>query len=101
MSAKVKSIITESEKCFFCSRTPTEEHHCIYGVANRKWSEKYGLKVRLCKKHHRGSEGVHTHRPDLDLKLKQIAQRAFERNHSREEFIQIFGKSYLIDTSEC
>lgn len=98
---KTKSIITDSKKCFFCSRVPAEKHHCLYGVANRKQSDKYGLTVFLCKEHHTGKQGVHTQRPDLDLKLKQIAQRAFERKYSREKFIAVFGKSYLIDHSNC
>jgi hypothetical protein len=32
---------------------------------------------------------------DYDQRLKQIAQVAFEQNHSREEFMRAFGKNYL------
>lgn len=92
----MKSIIDEKKRCFFClSQSALEVHHCIYGVAERKKSEQYGLKVYLCKRHHTGDQGVHTMRPDLDLKLKQLAQRKFEETHSREDWIKEFGKSYL------
>jgi len=38
--------------------------------------------------------GIHFDK-DLDLKVKQMAQEVFEQDHSRDEFRQIFGKSYL------
>ena len=30
-----------------------------------------------------------------NLKLKQAGQQAFERTHTREEFMRIFGRNYL------
>lgn len=74
-----------------------QEHH-IFGGPNRHLSEKFGLKVKLCFKHHgqRGPDDVH--RPDLngysDL-LKQKGQRAFEERYSHEKFMEVFGKNYL------
>ena len=91
----MKSILQSEKECFVCHTTyGLEEHHCIYGSANRKQSELHGLKVWLCAEHHRGNTGVHQDR-ELDLSIKRMAQRMFEENHSRELFIQIFGKSYL------
>ena len=42
-------------------------------------------------------EGVHgKNGHDLDIQLKQDCQRAFERDgHTRNEFRQLVGKSYL------
>ena len=71
-----------------------ECHHVIYGTSNRKNSEKYGLKVWLCHRHHTGDEGVHFNK-DLDLMLKQTAQKEFEKTHTREEFMTIFGRNWL------
>lgn len=72
-----------------------EEHHIFFGIKNRQMSEKYGLKVHLCQYHHRDSkEGVHF-KHEFDLELKRKAQKIFEEKHSREEFINIFGKNYL------
>ena len=91
----MKSILQTEKECFVCKTTyGLEEHHCMYGSANRKQSEKYGLKVWLCHEHHRGNSGVHFNK-ELDLKIKKIAQSTFEREHTREEFRAIFGKSWL------
>lgn len=91
----MKSIIQQNKECFVCKTTyGLEEHHCMYGNANRKQSEKYGLKVWLCPEHHRGNSGVHFNK-ELDLKIKKIAQETFECEHTREEFRAIFGKSWL------
>lgn len=36
----------------------------------------------------------------LDLRLKQDCQRRFEETHSREEFMAIIGRNYLLDEAE-
>lgn len=93
----MKSIIDNERKCLICGTTwNLERHHVFFGTPSRRLSEKHGLWVYLCLKHHRGDYGVHGkygHR--LDLKLKQDAQAIWEQNGTREEFIEIFGKSYL------
>ena len=95
-----KSIIQKHKDwCFVCQIPKAgiiEEHHIFFGAANRKLSEKYGLKVPLCYEHHRGTDGVHgkNGRP-LDMKLKRIAQIRFEEKYPHLSFLQIFGKSYI------
>ncbi len=93
----MKSIINGNWKgtCYLCKRiTGTEEHH-IFGGPNRKLSERYGLKVYLCTHCHRDNKsGAHGSR-EVAEHLKQIGQAAFEENHTREEFIKIFGKNHL------
>ena len=92
----MKSILQNSKECYLCKTTNNiEEHHCLYGIANRKMSERFGLKVYLCSEHHRGKNGVHGGNKYLDIKLKQLAQSKFEKNHTRDDFIKIFGKNYL------
>lgn len=107
----MKSIIQDKKdhQCYICKnflgdhseKRDLEEHHIFEGVANRKLSEKYGLKVYLCRHHHTGDingsrDAVHSKCDnDFDLKLKQIAQVAFEQDHSREEFMRAFGRNYL------
>lgn len=90
----MKSIIQRSKECLVCGTSIVEEHHCFFGSANRKQSDKYGLTVWLCPEHHRGNSGVHFN-PELDLEIKKMAQEAFEREHSRDTFRSIFGKSWL------
>lgn len=95
----MESVMQDEKICYLCGRNGNgdrlESHH-IFPAANRDNSEKYGLKVWLCGEHcHRnGKDAVHRNRK-TDLKLKREAQAKFEENHSREEFIRIFGKNYL------
>ena len=64
------------------------------GVANRKLSEKYGLTVFLCHRHHTGDAGAQYDK-EMNLRLKQDAQNAFERLHGHEAWMEIFRKNYL------
>lgn len=90
----MKSIIQSEKYCFVCGDPHCEDHHIFFGTANRKLSEKYGLKVWLCPKHHRGTrDGVHFDR-EFDLELKRYAQAKFEETYD-EDFQAVFGKSYL------
>lgn len=95
----MKSIIDcKSEQCFNCGANRNvglHEHHIFYGP-NRKNSEKYGLKVKLCYIcHEDAKKGVHGLNKELRERLFRIGQEAFEREHTREEFMTIFGKNYL------
>lgn len=91
----MNSIIQTDKRCFLCHTTENLHDHHVFGAANRKWSEKYGLKIWLCAKHHNMSDqGIHFNKA-LDREVKQIAQREFEDTYSREEFMRIFGKNYL------
>ena len=92
----MKSIIQDKKECIVCGSWNVEEHHLYKGAAKRKLSEEYGLKIWLCPTHHRGTNGVHgKNGHKLDMELKQLGQKAFEWNHTREEFIKIFGRNYL------
>ena len=92
----MKSIISNEQKCYVCGTTLNlHRHHIIHGYAFRKVSEKYGLWVYLCAYHHNMSnEGVHFNR-ELDLHLKQLAQRKFEEVYPEKEFIKELGRNYL------
>lgn len=90
----MKSIITDNPNCYICGDTNTEEHHVMFGTANRKISDKYGLTVRLCPLHHRGNVSPH-HNRELDLILKEIAQTKFETKYSHEKWMELFGRNYL------
>lgn len=95
----MKSVLQKKKECWVCgTELGLHDHHIIFGTANRRKSEKYGLKVWLCPQHHNMSgAGVH-HNRVLDLKLKQMAQRHYEEYiGTREAFIIDFGKSYILD----
>lgn len=91
-----RSIIqTDTDYCFICGRYGTEIHHCLYGSANRKLADKYKLVVGLCHNHHRGGQGVHGGNKELDLFLKQTAQKTFNEFYSDLDFLAVFGRNYL------
>lgn len=74
-----------------------DKHHVIYGIADRKLSEKAGLWVYLCKRHHNEDHGafaVHYNRKVRE-ELCKDAERAFLRDHSFEEWMSKFMKNYL------
>lgn len=91
-----KSIMQEGEpQCYLCGkRINLERHHVMAGTANRKLSEKYGLWVWLDHDCHTGTEGAQYDR-NLNLLLKQEAQKAFEKQYSHELWMDIFRKNYM------
>lgn len=95
----MKSIIQKTRECYFCGSTENLHDHHIFAAANRKASEKHGLKCWICGWHHNlGGNGECVHKcRDMDLLLKRIAQAEFEKEHSRAEFMKLIGKSYLED----
>lgn len=93
----MKSVLQSEKECWVCHTTYNlHDHHVIYGRANRKLSEEYGLKVWLCAEHHNmGNYCVHKDR-ELNLKLRRLAQEYFEEHYgTREDFMRIFGENYL------
>ena len=76
----MKSIIQKDKECYICRSPYVEEHHVFYGSANRSLSERYGLKIYLCPRHHRGSAGVHFN-PKLDRELKEVAEKKFREKY--------------------
>lgn len=62
-----------------------------------RFEQAEGLKVYLCLEHHiSGKEAVHNNAEMMRL-LREDGQKAFEQNHTREEFMELFGKNYLED----
>lgn len=92
----MKSIIQSKKECFICRTNygvetinNLHEHH----IFERKQSEKYGLKIWLCHRHHISNPRYSIrYQKQLDLELKQLAQKKFEEIHSRKKFIKHFIK---------
>lgn len=93
---RLRSRLTDDlEHCFICGMSPVQIHHCI-GGCRRKLSDSDGLVVPLCLEHHLDSKnGVHGQNTALKLALMRQAQTAYEKTHSREEFMARYGKNYL------
>lgn len=98
-----KSILKSGKGvCYLCSilygdssKQYTEEHHIMFGSGQRELSEADGLKVDLCRNHHKeGTEAVHNNREMREL-LCRIAQTEYEQTHTREEWMARYKKNYL------
>ena len=75
--------------CIECGRPSHELHECFCG-RNRQKSKDYGLVVPLCADHHRMA-----HRnPYNRRKYEQMGKAAFLKDHTIEEFKEIFGRYY-------
>lgn len=87
--------------CHLCGKNgacdPLERHHVFEG-RNRNNSEKYGAVVYLCghECHREGKDSVHRNR-FVSLTLKEEFQRKImkEQNWTVEDFIEVFGRSYI------
>lgn len=77
--------------CYVCGSNATDAHH-VFNGSNRKKSTKYGYIINLCRECH---DDLHFHNPQKYLYIKQAYQRRYELTHTREQFRQEFGKSYL------
>lgn len=88
----MKSILHNEMCCYVCGTTNWLEEHHIFGGPNRKLSEKYGLKVFLCKRHHAEAHS------DLYFRrtLQALAQQEWENEYgSRNDFMALFGRNYI------
>lgn len=86
------SIMQDERECFITgSQINLDRHHCFHGI-RRKAAEKYGCWIWL--RHDLHME-LHSQNPALDLMIKRACQERFEEIYSHEEFMDVFGKSYL------
>lgn len=85
-------MICEEKKCYICGiQTDLQVHHCLHGTSRRAKADEHGLTVYLCGRCHTKlhDHGVH------DLDLQKVAQAHFEKTHTHDEYMEIFGKNYL------
>ena len=77
--------------CEVCGKRAIHRHHVMFGTANRKLSEKYGLVAFLCMECH---QTVHSNR-SVDLILKRRYQAMFELVNGHDTWMKIFMRNYL------
>lgn len=98
MGKKLRSVFTDDmEHCYFTDTPYCHRHHIFYG-SRRDLSETYNFIIPLAHYLHENYPGSVHDNPNhgLDLELKQMAQAYFEEHHgTREEFINVFGRSWL------
>jgi NAD-dependent dihydropyrimidine dehydrogenase PreA subunit len=89
------SIFSEAKECWICGSCRWLELHQVFGGANKKKSEKYGLMVYLCHYcHNEPPNGVHHNKERMDW-LRAEGQKRFEAEHPELDFLKVFGKNYL------
>lgn len=93
-----KSILQgDTKECYITGQTNNlHRHHCFAG-SRRQISEREGFWVYLAGwLHNQSNHGVHgKDGHELDLMLKKHCQIAYEKEHSREDFMALIGKNYL------
>ena len=87
----MESIVQAERECFVCSSEYVEPHHLIGGTSNRAKSDEDGLWVWLCRKHHNEAHD----NPRMNLAYKRLGQQWYEKSHTRKEFIERYGKSFI------
>ena len=80
--------IVKSGICDCCKKYSKHlDPHEVYGGSNRQRSMKNGFIKLLCDKCHSNEKKI--------MQLRKDVQKEYEKNHTREDFIRIIGKSYL------
>lgn len=91
----MKSIMQDKKECYITGREYGLHKHHIYGGANRRISERHGFYIYLIPElHNMSNNGIHFDKK-FDLQIKRECQRVYEKTHSRREFIELIGRSYL------
>lgn len=94
-SNKLSKIERERDKdlvkkgiCEYCGRYSWRlDPHEVYGGSNRIRSIKNNFVKKLCRDCHEDE--------DIINELRKTVQEQFEKEHTREEFINLIGMSYL------
>jgi len=80
--------LNKKGKCDNCGKYYKKlDPHEVYGGSNRKRSIQNNFVALLCRNCHNDKTVL--------KELKEKYQKEFEKEHTREDFIKIIGKSYL------
>lgn len=93
----MKSIVQSEKVCYITGDEYNLHEHHVYNGANRKISEKYGLKIYLrADWHNMEKYSIHMD-SELDRRIKaEVQQIAMDHyGWSVEDFIKLIGKSYI------
>ena len=91
-----KSILQRGKYCFETGmeNVPLERHHTMNGTAYRKKAEEDGLWIWLMPQVHQYIHGT-SEGHKLLIEYKRLSQTVYEMTHTREEWIERYGKNYL------
>lgn len=95
---EIKSVLkTRPGLCYLCKRQGDTALHHVYGAFNRWMSDENGFVVFLCPLCHTESPTSAHKCRDTDLYLKRRCQAAYEKTHTRDEFMRLVGRNYLTE----
>lgn len=95
---EIKSVLkTRPGLCYLCKRQGATALHHVYFSFNRWMSDENGFVVFLCPSCHTESPTSAHKCRDTDLYLKRRCQAAYEKNHTRDEFMRLVGRNYLTE----
>lgn len=95
-----KSIMQDRKHCYVTGRTDGLHKHHVFGGPNRRLAEEDGLYIWLRWDRHIENSPYDTphNNKSVDLFYKREGQRAYEKTHNREEFMQRYGRNWLDET---
>ena len=80
--------LIKSGICEFCGKYSNKlDPHEIYGGSNRKRSIKHKFVKLICRECHSNEKII--------KQLRIDTQKEYEKTHTRQEFINLIGKSYI------
>ena len=96
------SFMQTEKECYLCKKLGREntyelEKHHIFEGPRRNASEETGAWVWLCHAHHTADPHSAHMSGYVNRRLKEIAQKRFEKTHTRGEFMAIFHENYLLE----
>lgn len=91
----VESDPWERPKCYITSRTDRLDVHHIYPGPNREISDEMGFWVYLNHDVHMALHDGRRPFESLKRELQKMCQEKYEETHTRREFMDLIGRSYL------
>ena len=89
---RAESIMQTEKRCFITGSTRNLDlHHCFHGC-RRQAADRWGCWIWL--RHDLHME-LHDKNKELDRMIERACQERFEELYSHQEFMEVFGKSYL------
>lgn len=88
----MNSIMQNDKTCFVTGSTVDLDRHHIYHGSRRKAAEEWGCWIWL---RHDVHMDLHQRNTVLDEALKAACQERFEALYGHDEFMRVFGKSYI------
>lgn len=93
------SVLQGNRKVCYVSgqKTDLQKHHIFHGEGRREVSDRHGFWVYLQAKYHSAAlGGLHAHpNSGLDLQLKRLCQREYEKVYGTEAFFEIFHEDFI------